>query len=82
MKINKEEVIIETVARAYKDFIKKNGHQPRYLIISPDYARNLSRYVFENSLMPTQYKIQGNEEYNGMVILVIPGRLKFLDVAA
>ena len=66
----------------YYKYVKDRGIKPRYLILGPDYADQLSEDIYNANLIPrTTYMIRGGEKYNGLTILILPGELKFIEVA-
>lgn len=66
----------------YRKYIVDRGIKPRYLILGPDYADQLSEEIYHANLTTkATYLIRGGEKYNGLTILILPGELKFIEVA-
>jgi hypothetical protein len=64
-------------------YLADRGVKPKYLILGPDYADQLSEEIYHANMIPSKhtYMIRGGEKYNGLTILILPGELKFIEVA-
>lgn len=64
-------------------YVVKSNIKPKYLIISPDFADNFSECIRDNAIrtLGHSWRVSGGEKYSDMVILIMPGQLKFIEVA-
>lgn len=61
-------------------YIASTGREPRYLLISPDYANELIEGVYRTTLPQMAGSNIDNEEYMGMVIIIASKKDKFVDI--
>ena len=75
--------LLAIIADMRHRYIADRGVKPKYLILGPDYADKLSEEIYHATMMPSKhtYMIRGGEKYNNLTILILPGELKFIEVA-
>ena len=75
--------LLAIIADMRHKYIADRGVKPKYLILGPDYADRLSEEIYRATMMSSKhaYMIRGGEKYNDLTILILPGELKFIDVA-
>jgi len=75
-------MIQDMIKDIYYQYNKDRCREPKYLILSPDYADELSELIYTTTMPNFFGRIQGGELYNGMIILIIPGKLKIIEAAS